>query len=48
MKLKRNICGHLRCDFHPRWSRTGDAICFDAIDQRTATRQLHIAYLDFT
>ena len=48
MKLKRHISGHLRCDFHPRWNRTGDAICFDGIDQKTATRQLHIAYLDFT
>ncbi len=47
MKQKRNISGHLRCDFHPRWNRTGDAICFDGIDQKTATRQLHIAYLDF-
>ena len=48
MKLKRNISGHLRCDFHPRWNRAGDAICFDGIDPETATRQLHIAYLDLT
>ena len=48
MKLKRNISGHLRCDFHPRWNRTGDAICFDGIEQKTGTRQLHIAHLDFT
>jgi hypothetical protein len=48
MKLRRNISGHLRCDFHPRWNRTGDAICFDAIDQKNGTRQLHIAYLDFS
>jgi hypothetical protein len=48
MKQKRNISGHLRCDFHPRWNRAGDAICFDGIDPKTATRQLHIAYLDFT
>jgi len=48
MKLKRNISGHLRCDFHPRWNRAGDVICFDAIDQQNGTRQLHIAYLDFS
>jgi len=48
MKQRRHISGHLRCDFHPRWNRTGDAICFDGIDQKTATRQIHIAYLDFT
>ena len=48
MKLKRNISGHLRCDFHPRWNRTGDAICFDGIDQKTGQRQLHIAQLDFS
>jgi len=47
MKQKRNISGHLRCDFHPRWNRTGDAICFDGIDPKTATRQLHIADLDW-
>jgi len=46
MKHKRHISGHLRCDFHPRWDRTGDAICFDGIDQETGTRQLHVAYLD--
>lgn len=48
MKLRRNISGHLRCDFHPRWNRHGDAICFDAIDQKNGTRQMHIAYLDFS
>ena len=21
----------LRCDLHPRWNRTGDKICFDAV-----------------
>jgi Tol biopolymer transport system component len=47
MKLKRNISGHLRCDFHPRWNRTGDAICFDGIDQKTGFRQLYITRLDF-
>jgi len=48
MKLRRNISGHLRCDFHPRWNQAGDAICFDAIEQKNGTRQLHIAYLDFS
>lgn len=48
MKKKRNIKGLLRCDFHPRWNHSGDAICFDGIDQQTGTRQLHIAHLDFT
>ena len=35
----------LRCDLHPRWKATGDQICFDALDTRTWTRQLHIARL---
>lgn len=48
MKDRRNISGDLRCDFHPRWNRTGDAICFDGIEQKTGTRQLHIAHLDFS
>ncbi|MGB2806689.1 MAG: hypothetical protein WBC22_03035 [Sedimentisphaerales bacterium] len=48
MKLRRNISGDLRCDFHPRWNRAGEAICFDAIDQKTGARQVHIAYLDFS
>jgi hypothetical protein len=47
MKLRRNISGDLRCDFHPRWNQKGDAICFDAIEQKTGARQVHIAYLDF-
>ncbi|UCD50812.1 MAG: hypothetical protein JSW27_25220 [Phycisphaerales bacterium] len=47
MKEKRNISGHLRCDFHPRWNRTGDAICFDGIDPKTGARQLYVAYLDW-
>lgn len=34
--------GDLRCDLHPRWSRTGHAICFDAI-AADGTRQLHVA-----
>ena len=37
------ITTDLRCDLHPRWKATGDQICFDALDPRTWTRQLHIA-----
>ncbi len=47
MKEMRYVRGDVRCDLHPRWSRTGDAICFDALDARNGTRQLHIANLDF-
>ena len=36
------LTGNLRCDLHPRWSRTGHAICFDAI-AADGTRQLHLA-----
>lgn len=39
------ITTDLRCDLHPRWKSTGDRICFDALDTRTWTRQLHIATL---
>ena len=39
------ISTDLRCDLHPRWKATGDQICFDALDTRTWTRQLHIARL---
>jgi len=46
MKEKRFLSGDLRCDFHPRWSRTGDAICFDAIAP-DGTRQLHVAHLQW-
>jgi hypothetical protein len=34
--------GDLRCDLHPRWKNTGDAICFDAI-AADGTRQVHLA-----
>ena len=44
---KRFISGNIRCDFHPRWNRTGDEICFDALEQKNGTRQLHIVKLNF-
>jgi hypothetical protein len=39
---KRFLGGDLRCDLHPRWNRSGDAICFDALD-KNGVRQLHVA-----
>jgi len=45
MREKKYISEDTRCDFHPRWNRTGDMICFDAIEPVGGTRQLHIAYL---
>ncbi|MCX8037218.1 MAG: hypothetical protein N3D11_09290 [Candidatus Sumerlaeia bacterium] len=45
--MKEYLSGDLRCDLHPRWNRTGDAICFDALDTRDWTRQLHVAQLRF-
>jgi len=45
--MKQYLRGDLRCDLHPRWNRTGDAICFDALETTNWTRQLHAAYLDF-
>lgn len=41
------LSSDLRCDLHPRWNRTGDQICFDALDTKDWTRQLHIAQLNF-
>jgi len=43
MKEDKYISGNVRCDFHPRWNRTGEAICFDAIEPAGGTRQLHVA-----
>lgn len=40
--MGRYLSGDLRCDLHPRWSRTGHAICVDAI-AAAGTRQLHVA-----
>lgn len=31
-----------RCDFHPRWNPSGNKICFDAVDNATHTRQMHV------
>lgn len=42
MKETKFISGDVRCDFHPRWNRAGDQICFDAIEPKTGTRQMHI------
>lgn len=40
--LGKYYTGDQRCDLHPRWKNTGDAICFDAID-KDGTRQMFIA-----
>jgi hypothetical protein len=45
MKDRKYMSGDIRCDFHPRWSRNGDRICFDAIEPENGIRQLHIAYV---
>jgi len=45
MREKRFLRGPLRCDLHPRWNRTGDAICIDALEPVNGTRQLHVVYL---
>jgi hypothetical protein len=38
------VHGDLRCDLHPRWNRTGDAVCVDAL-AADGTRQLHVVDL---
>jgi len=45
MGEKKYMSGDVRCDFHPRWNRAGDQICFDAIEPANWTRQLHVVYL---
>ena len=44
MGEKKYMSGDVRCDFHPRWNRAGDQICFDAIEPADWTRQLHVVY----
>ncbi|MFH1852838.1 MAG: hypothetical protein ABIA75_10865, partial [Candidatus Neomarinimicrobiota bacterium] len=36
--------GDIRCDLHPRWNRTGTAVCFDS--SHTGSRALCIINLD--
>jgi hypothetical protein len=43
MREERYLSGNVRCDFHPRWDRTGNQICFDSIEPAGGTRQLHVA-----
>lgn len=45
MREETYISGNVRCDFHPRWNRTGTRICFDAIEPKGGTRQLHVVTL---
>jgi Tol biopolymer transport system component len=37
-----NITGDFRCDLHPRWNRSGNAISFDSIHEG----HRHIYYMD--
>ena len=46
MMEKSYITGDTRCDFHPRWDRTGKRICFDALEQENGTRQVHKVELE--
>jgi hypothetical protein len=43
MLRKEFLGGDLRCDLHPRWNRTGNRICVDALEPKSGTRQLHVA-----
>jgi hypothetical protein len=45
MREPRRLAGDLRCDLHPRWSRDGRQIRIDAIEEKSWTRQLHVASL---
>jgi hypothetical protein len=38
MRNSTYLRGDLRCDLHPRWSRSGKMICFDAIEPQNFTR----------
>jgi hypothetical protein len=44
--MREYMSGDLRCDLHPRWNRAGNAICFDALETKGWTRQLHVAQLE--
>lgn len=41
----RFLGSDLRCDLHPRWNHTGDAICVDAL-AADGTRQLHVVRVE--
>ena len=43
--MKQYLGGDLRGDIHPRLSRDGRQICFDALETAGWTRQLHVAAL---
>ena len=43
MRKRRYQRGDLRCDLHPRWNRTGNAVCFDCLEPKRGTRQLFVA-----
>ena len=36
--------GDIRCDLHPRWNRSGRAVCFDSIHE--GSRQLYVIDLE--
>jgi hypothetical protein len=44
--MREYMSGDLRCDLHPRWNRAGNAVCFDALETKGWTRQLHVAQLE--
>jgi hypothetical protein len=44
--MREYMSGDLRCDLHPRWNRSGNAVCFDALETKGWTRQLHVAQLE--
>lgn len=42
MRHPRYLSWNVRCDFHPRFSRDGRQVSFDAIEHAGGTRQLHV------